>query len=295
MRHRHTKGAATDRVDLKPPASHSNSTKSRRRPRCRRGRFSETRRNVLAGHPAGSCGRSTSPSHALVARSAGTAAFPRSGDRAGSRGKDAPRPTPSRQNDFPGRSASAGVKSAVDSLLEGDRFEPSVPRKNFFGRPSIPAQFTFRNINRLACDRDRWFEFISLQRGVSCEPDSRRNLARAGSPFHRQGLLRRQEIRLAAVTTRHLRSPAIDQLRRLLASGADIDSGLITQVGGKAGPGRREIDVDALLVPRLGRRVHPLRRTGNSGVIRQSHQDFRPSWSSLSNSRRRISVDRSDL
>jgi hypothetical protein len=74
----------------------------------------ETRRNVLAGHPAGSCGRSTSPSHALVARSAGTAAFPRSGDRAGSRGKDAPRPLPSRQNDLPGRSASAGVKFAVD-------------------------------------------------------------------------------------------------------------------------------------------------------------------------------------
>jgi len=26
VRHRHTKGAATDRVDLKPPASHSDST-----------------------------------------------------------------------------------------------------------------------------------------------------------------------------------------------------------------------------------------------------------------------------
>src|SRR6202040_2668576 len=42
---------------------------------------------------------------------------------------------------------------------------------NFFGRPSIPAQFTIRNINRLPRDRDRWFESISLQRRVSCEPD----------------------------------------------------------------------------------------------------------------------------
>ena len=42
---------------------------------------------------------------------------------------------------------------------------------NFFGRPSIPAQFTFRNINRLPRARDRWFESISLQRGVRCEPD----------------------------------------------------------------------------------------------------------------------------
>jgi hypothetical protein len=37
------------------------------------------------------------------------------------------------------------VRFASDSPLEGDGFEPSVPRK-FFGRPSIPAQFTFRNI-----------------------------------------------------------------------------------------------------------------------------------------------------
>jgi hypothetical protein len=34
--------------------------------------------------------------------------------------------------------------------------------------PSIPAQFTFRNINRLARNRDRWFESISLQQRV-CE------------------------------------------------------------------------------------------------------------------------------
>jgi imidazolonepropionase-like amidohydrolase len=33
-----------------------------------------------------------------------------------------------------------------------------------------------------------------------------------------------------------------------LAGDVAIDSGLITRVGGKAGPGRREIDVDGLLV-----------------------------------------------
>jgi class 3 adenylate cyclase len=53
-----------------------------------------------------------------------------------------------------------------DSPLEGDGFEPSVPRQVFLAAPSIPAQFTFRNINRLARDRDRWFESISLQRRV---------------------------------------------------------------------------------------------------------------------------------
>ena len=52
-------------------------------------------------------------------------------------------------------------KFALDSALEGDGFEPSVPPQNFFG--SIP-QFTFRNINRLPRDRDRWFESTSLQR-----------------------------------------------------------------------------------------------------------------------------------
>ena len=51
-----------------------------------------------------------------------------SGDRAGFRGWDAPHPLSSRQNDLPGRSASAGVKFAADSLLEGAGFEPSVPR-----------------------------------------------------------------------------------------------------------------------------------------------------------------------
>src|SRR3984893_9891518 len=50
----------------------------------------------------------------------------------------------------------------------------------FFGRPSIPAQFTFRNINRLPRDRDRWFESISLQRGVTCEPEFSLALAKRG-------------------------------------------------------------------------------------------------------------------
>ena len=36
-------------------------------------------------------------------------------------------PLPSLQNDLPGRSASAGVKFAADSLLEGDGFELPVP------------------------------------------------------------------------------------------------------------------------------------------------------------------------
>jgi hypothetical protein len=38
--------------------------------------------------------------------------------------------------------------------------------QNFFGCPVAP-QFTFRNINRLSRDRDRWFESISPQRGVN--------------------------------------------------------------------------------------------------------------------------------
>ncbi len=46
----------------------------------------------------------------------------------------------------------------ANSPLEGDGFEPSVPR--LFGRPSIPAQFTFRVINRLPRDRNPWFESI---------------------------------------------------------------------------------------------------------------------------------------
>jgi hypothetical protein len=46
--------------------------------------------------------------------------------------------------------------------------------------PSIPAQFTFRNINRLARDSDQWFESISLQRRVSCEPDFLSRVDHAG-------------------------------------------------------------------------------------------------------------------
>ena len=45
------------------------------------------------------------------------------------------------------------------------------PAKFFWPPLAIPAQFTFRNINRLPRDRDQWFESISLQRGVHCEPD----------------------------------------------------------------------------------------------------------------------------
>ena len=60
---------------------------------------------------------------------------------------------------------------AADSALEGDGFEPSVPRQVSLAAPSIPAQFTSLNINRLARDRDRWFESISLHRRISCEPE----------------------------------------------------------------------------------------------------------------------------
>jgi hypothetical protein len=70
------------------------------------------------------------------------------------------------------------IRFALDSALEGDGFEPSVPRQVFLAAPSIPAQFTFRNINRLASDRDRWFESISLQQPVSLTGEfrgSRRN------------------------------------------------------------------------------------------------------------------------
>ena len=45
-----------------------------------------------------------------------------------------------------------------------------------------------------------------------------------------------------------------------------IDGDRIAAVGGKAGPGQREIDADGLLVtPGLGRRPHPLRRPGDLG------------------------------
>jgi hypothetical protein len=49
----------------------------------------------------------------------------------------------------PGRSGSPRPKVgfAMDSPLEGDGFEPSVPRK-FFWLPRRSREFTFRNINR---------------------------------------------------------------------------------------------------------------------------------------------------
>jgi len=82
------------------------------------------------------------------------------------------------------------VKFAVDSLLEGDGFEPSVPRKrNNFSRPPPfdPPQFAFRKRNRLLRTRNRWFESTSLQRGVHCEPDFRgRELPGSLSAHHAQ-------------------------------------------------------------------------------------------------------------
>jgi hypothetical protein len=51
----------------------------------------------------------------------------------------------------------------ADSPREGDGFEPSVPRQVFLAARRSPRKFTSRNINRLARDRDRWFESISLQ------------------------------------------------------------------------------------------------------------------------------------
>jgi len=43
----------------------------------------------------------------------------------------------------------------------------------FFWPPVDPAQIHLSQYNRLPRDRDRWFESISLQRGVWCEPDFR--------------------------------------------------------------------------------------------------------------------------
>src|ERR1700720_2675334 len=65
-------------------------------------------------------------------------------------------------------------KPGLHRLSAGGRWIRTIGTPpNFFGRPSIRAQFTFRNINRLPRDRDRWFEAISLQQGVCCEPDFR--------------------------------------------------------------------------------------------------------------------------
>ena len=61
---------------------------------------------------------------------------------------------------------------AHDSPLEGDGFEPSVPHKKqpFLAAPVRSPQFAFHNKKRLFRARDRWFESISLQRGVTNEP-----------------------------------------------------------------------------------------------------------------------------
>ena len=64
------------------------------------------------------------------------------------------------------------VRFAADSPVEGDGFEPSVPRKrntSLWAAPLPSPQFAFRNEDRLLRDRDRWFESISLQHGVWCE------------------------------------------------------------------------------------------------------------------------------
>src|SRR5580692_5909029 len=61
-----------------------------------------------------------------------------------------------------------------DRLSAGGRWIRTIGTPpNFFGRPSIPAQIHLSQYNRLPRDRDRWFESISLQRGVWCEPDFR--------------------------------------------------------------------------------------------------------------------------
>jgi hypothetical protein len=58
----------------------------------------------------------------------------------------------------------------ADSQVEGDTFDPSVPRKKQpFWLPRSVPQFAFRNKNRLFRAGDRRFESISLQEGVHCE------------------------------------------------------------------------------------------------------------------------------
>jgi len=44
-------------------------------------------------------------------------------------------------------------------------------RTTLFGCPRSVPQFAFRNKNRLFRAGDRWFESISLQRRVRCEPE----------------------------------------------------------------------------------------------------------------------------
>jgi hypothetical protein len=54
---------------------------------------------------------------------------------------------------------------AEDSPLEGDGFEPSVPRQIFWP-PVDPSAIHLPQYKPAPCDRDRWFESISLQRRV---------------------------------------------------------------------------------------------------------------------------------
>jgi hypothetical protein len=75
---------------------------------------------------------------------------------------------PPGQRDGPGK-----FRFAVDSPLEGDGFEPSVPGTK---QPVLVAEGELRGPNRgsqkgLFLMRYRWFESISLQRRVACEPE----------------------------------------------------------------------------------------------------------------------------
>ena len=73
--------------------------------------------------------------------------------------------------------------------MEGDGFEPSVPRKrstSLWAAPLPSPQFAFRNENRLLRDRDRWFESISLQQRVGDEPNLRGTLINKAAPTARR-------------------------------------------------------------------------------------------------------------
>ena len=60
-----------------------------------------------------------------------------------------------------------GVRFATDSPLEGDGFEPSVPR----AREDAFRACAVRPSPSLGRERDRGFESCSLRRRVTCEPD----------------------------------------------------------------------------------------------------------------------------
>ncbi len=81
-------------------------------------------------------------------------------------------PRPARKAGFSTFESRSGRET--DCLLEGDGFEPSVPRKktNSFWLPAFgPAIRLPQQKPALSC-RYRWFESISLQRGVRCELDT---------------------------------------------------------------------------------------------------------------------------